>query len=106
MEKDIMNLNDKIYSNMNYIFLEVVNDLQLLINNLKNDLIIKALEKEIIKINNLINENKKNNELIKNNISEFYAQTQKKFDELKINNINNQEIQCENGRYIGKLLMD
>ena len=42
MEKNIFNLNDKIYSNNN-ILLEIIKDLQVIINKSKDDLIIKIL---------------------------------------------------------------
>ena len=52
MEKNIFNLNDKIYSNNNKILIEIINDLQELMNNSKDNLIIKALG-NIIKKNEL-----------------------------------------------------
>ena len=36
-------------------------------------------------MNNMINENKKNTELIRNDISKLYEQMNKQFNELKIN---------------------
>ena len=41
MEKNIFNLNDKIYSNNNNILLEIIKELQLIINKSKDNLIIK-----------------------------------------------------------------
>ena len=58
MEKNIFNLNDKIYSNNNKILIEIINDLQELMNNSKDNLIIKALGNIIKKINYIINEKK------------------------------------------------
>ena len=43
MEQNIFNLNNKIYSNNNNILLEIVNELRHLMNNTKDNLIIKAL---------------------------------------------------------------
>ena len=65
MEKNIFNLNDKIYSNNNKL-LEIVNDLQKLMNNSKDNKIIKTLGIIISKMKYIINENKKNLELIRN----------------------------------------
>ena len=52
-------------------------------------------------MNYIINENKKNIDLIRNDISSIL----KKFDELKINNtINNQQLKRMNGKYIGQVV--
>ena len=95
MQADIFSLNDKIYSNNN-ILLEIVNDLNQLINYTKDNLIIKTLGNIIIKMNNMINENKKNTELLRNDISKLCDKNKKNIDDLKINN--DQELQCANGR--------
>ena len=92
MEQNLFNLNDKIYSNNNNILLEIVNDLQKLMNSSKDDLIIKTLGKIINKMNYIINENKKNLELIRNDIKQMFNKIDKNINELKINNtINNKE---------------
>ena len=65
MEKNIFNLNDKIYSNNNNILLGIINDLQQIINYSKDNKIIKRLGDIMIKINNIINEKKKNIELLR-----------------------------------------
>ena len=65
----------------------------------------------------MINENKKNTELIRNDISKLYKQMNKQFNELKINNnntiLNNQEIKynfdhknetIKRVKYIGQVL--
>ena len=83
MEENIFNLNDKIYSNNNNILLEIIKELQVIINKSKDDLIIKILSNVIIKMNNIINENKKNLELIKNDILSLIN---KRFDEINYNN--------------------
>ena len=60
MHENSFNLNDKIYSNNNNILIEIVNDLHQLMNYSNDNLIIKRLSDVIIKMNNIINENKKN----------------------------------------------
>ena len=62
-------------------------------------------------MNNYINENRKTSELIKDEIFKLYEKVNKQFDDLKINNINNninnQEIKYNNGsriKYIGQVL--
>ena len=83
MNQDMYNLNNKIYSNNNNLLLGIINDLQQ-INNITNDnLVIKRIGDIIIKMNFIINENKKNTELIINHISLLQNQLNKKFDELK-----------------------
>ena len=99
MEKNIFNLNDKIYSNNNNILLEMIKELQLIINKSKDDLIIKILSNVIIKMNNIINENKKNLELIKNDILSLIN---KRFDEINYNN--EKELKLDDGsRYVGQV---
>ena len=101
MDENLFILNNKIYSNNNNILLEIVKDLHHIINYSKDNLTIKILGNVINKMNYIINENKKNIDLIRNDISSLL----KKFDELKINNtINNQEFQFPDGKYIGQVL--
>ena len=101
MDENLFNLNNKIYSNNNNILLEIVKDLHKLINYSKDNLIIKILGNVINKMNYIINENKKNIDLMRNDISSIL----KKFDELKINNtINNQQFQFTDGKYIGQIV--
>ena len=88
MEENIFNLNNKIYSNNN-ILLSIINELQQIINDSKENLTTKRLSDIIIKMNNMINENKKNSELIRNDISKLYNQKNKQINELK--NINNDD---------------
>ena len=63
------NLNNKIYSNNNNSLLGIVNDLQQIINNTHDNLIIKRIGDIINKMNFIINDNKKNTQLIINHIS-------------------------------------
>ena len=94
-----------IYLNNNNILLEIVNDLHQLMNYTKDNLIIKTLGNIIIKMNNMINENMKNTELIRNDISKIYTQMKQlnnKFNKVKIND--NKELQCKNGRYVGQVV--
>ena len=64
MEQTIINMNNKIYSNNYNLLFGIINDLQQVINNTKDNLIIKRIGDIINKINFIINENKKNTELI------------------------------------------
>ena len=101
MNENIFIINNKVYSNNNNLLLEIVKDLHQIMNYSKDNLIIKILGNVINKMNYIINENKKNIDLIRKDISSLL----KKFDELKINNIiNNQELQHENGKYIGPVI--
>ena len=60
----------------------------------KENKTMQRLSEIIIKMNNMINENKNNTDIIRNDISKLYEQMNKQFNELKINNniLNNQEI--------------
>ena len=64
MEQNMFNLSNKIYSNNNNLLLEIINDLNQLKNYYKDNLSIKILGNVINKINYIINENKKNLELL------------------------------------------
>ena len=104
---DSFQLNNKIYSNNNNILLGIINDLNQIINYSKDNIIIKRLSDIIIKMNFIINENRKNTELIRNDISNILNQINKRFDKLDINNnntFNNKEIIGNNGRYIGQVV--
>ena len=92
MEQNIFNLNNKIYSNNNNILLEIINELNQIKNDSNENLTIQRLGNIISKMNYIINENKKNVQLIRNDISSLYNQMNKRFDKLEINNINKQEL--------------
>ena len=101
MDANMYNLNNKIYSSNNNLLLEVINDLQQIIKNTHENVIVKRISDIIVKMNFIVNDNKKNNELIINHILSLQNQINKKFDQLNINNninINKQEIICDNGR--------
>ena len=70
-------LNNKIYSNNNNILFGIINDLQQIINYSKDNIIFKRISDIIIKMNNIINENKKNTELIRKDISKLYDKLSK-----------------------------
>ena len=61
-------LNNNIYSNNNNILFDIVNKLENIIKDINNDIIIKRIRDIIILMNNLINDNKKNIELIRKDI--------------------------------------
>ena len=86
MEENLLNLYNKINSNNNNILLSIINEIQQTIKDSKENITIKRLSDIIIKMNNMINENKKNTELIRNDISKLYNQINKQFNELKNNN--------------------
>ena len=97
MEQFVVRLNDKINSNSNNILIEVVSELQQLIKNSKDKMIIKTLGGIINKMNNIIEENKKNVELIRNDIK----QINDKIDELLTTH--NKVLKNEKGKYVGEI---
>ena len=113
MEQNINNLKNKEDSNNN-ILLEIIKDLQELINYSKDDFIIISLRVIITKINFIINENKKNLELKKNNINKMnnkfktnksdLAKFNKDNNEDNSNNVNNQEFKLKDGKYFGQVM--
>ena len=115
MNQDTFSLNNKVYSNNNNLLFGIINDLQQVINNTNDNLIIKRIGDIITKMNFIINENRKNTQLIMDQIALLYnqnAQMQNKLDQinknfanLNINNINNQEIRYNDGsRYVGQVV--
>ena len=104
MSQNMYDLNNKIYSNNNNLLLEIINDLQQVINNSHENLTIKRIGDIMNKMNYIINDNKKNTELIIKHISLLQNQINKRFDKLEINNMNNQEIKQYNGRYVGQVV--
>ena len=106
MEQNIFNLNNKIYSNNNNILLEIIKDLQQIINYSKDNIIIKRLSDIIMKMNTIINENKRNTELIRDDISKFYNQMNKKFENLnnKSEIIYNSNGELGRQKYIGEVI--
>ena len=95
MNQDTFNLNNKVYSNNNNLLFGIINDLQKVINNTNDNLIIKRIADIITKMNFIINENRKNTQLIMEQFASLqnkfdqmqnkFDQKNKKFDELKIN---------------------
>ena len=69
-----LNLNNKIFSNNNDILTEIIKELQQIIKNSNDNIIIKRLSDIIIQMNNIINENKKNTQLIINHIQSLQKQ--------------------------------
>jgi len=67
------------------LLIEIINDINKVINNSKEDLSIKILGNVINKINYIINENKKNLQLPTNDINLMSNQINKSFDKLEIN---------------------
>ena len=81
-------LNNKVYPNNNNLLFDIINDLQQVINNTNDNLIIKRIGDIITKMNFIINENRKNNQLIMDQfvlVQNQLAQMNKKFDKLNIN---------------------
>ena len=109
MEKDIFTLNNQTYSNNNNILLGIINELQQISNSSHENLTIKRISDVIIKMNFIINENKKTRELIMNQFTLLQNQIIKLNQDLRINNINNyQELKGEkNGikwKYVGQVV--
>ena len=90
MEDNIFAINNNIYSNNNNILLEIIQKLNNVIDDLNdsniNKIIINKIKDIIIIINKLINENKKNVDLIRKDIKNLDAKIDKNFKELKDNN--------------------
>ena len=107
---DLFNLNNKIYSNNNNILLGIIDELNQIKNSLYDNIQIKRIGDIIIKMNFIVNENRKYFESLKNDIINLSNQINQMNQNLKntnvINNIkNNQEIKYnDGGRYIGQVV--
>ena len=64
MDKDTFTLNNQTYSDINNILLGIINELHQIANSSHENLTIKRISDIIIKMNFIINENKKNHESI------------------------------------------
>ena len=102
MEQLILNLSNNAHANNN-VLLEVVEELHKLKNHSYDSVIINGLNDVINKMDYIINENRKSIEIIKKEITKEHN----KFDILKFNSMNNQNIQelrCRQGKYIGQVV--
>ena len=91
MYQDTFSLNNKVYSNNNNLLFGIINDLQQVINNTNDNLIIKRIGDIITKMNFIINENRKNTQLIMDQIALLHnqnAQVQNQLAKLIKNLIN------------------
>ena len=109
MDKDTFTLNNQTYSNNNNILLGIINELHQIANSSHENLTIKRISDVIIKMNFIINENRKTRELIMNQFTILQNQISQLSQNFKINNINNQqELKgIKNGynwRYVGQVV--
>ena len=112
MFQNALALNNQTYANNNNILLGIINELQQIINYSKEDLTIKRISDIIIKINFFFNEYKKDHESImnqfalqQNQLASLQNQLNQLNQNLKINNINNQqELKLNIGRYVGQVI--
>ena len=105
MDKDTFTLNNQTYSNNNNILLGIINELHQIANSSHENLTIKRISDVIIKMNFIINENKKNMGLIMNQFTLLQNKLDRLSQNLIINNINNQqELKGNNWRYSGQVV--
>ena len=95
------NLCNKTYANQNNIMKGIINELDQIRNSINNNLIFKRIGDVITKINYLVNENNKNLELIRSDISKYFHQLDYKIDKMQINVVNIQELTFNDGKYVG-----
>ena len=109
MGKDTFTLNNQTYSNNNNILLGIINELHQIANSSHENLTIKRISDVIIKMNFIINENRKTRELIMNQFTILQNKCDQLSQNVKINNINNQQKLkwIKNGfnwRYVGQVV--
>ena len=95
------NLYNKTYANQNIIMKGIINELDQIRNSINNNLLFKRIGDIISKINYLINENNKNLELIRNDISKYFHILDNKIDKMQINVVNIKELTFNDGKYVG-----
>ena len=103
MNPSLLNINDQIFTRNNDLFIEIVSYLQEIVDDAKTNLILdkKRIGDIIIKINEIIEENRRNTETIINEINSLRDQMNQNFREL---NIANQTIKYKNGKYVGQII--
>ena len=121
MDKDTFTFNNQTYSDNNNILLGIINELQQISNSSHENLTIKRISDIIIKMNFIVNENRKNMGLIMNQFTLLQNQMKQlsqkidfnsfntntpKYSTQITNNINNQQelIGVNGGRYVGQVV--
>ena len=105
MDKNTFTLGNQTYSDNNNILLGIINELQQISNSSHENLTIKRISDIIIKMNFIINENKKTRELIMNQLTLLQKQISELSQKLNINNIiNQQELKGNNWQYVGQVI--
>ena len=85
MDKDTFTLNNQTYSNNNNILLGIINELHQIANSSHENLTIKRISDVIIKMNFIINENKKTRESIMNQFTKLENQISQLSQKLNVN---------------------
>ena len=120
MDKDTFTLNNQTYYNNNNLLLGIIYELQQISNSSHENLTIKRISDVIVKMNFIVNENRKNMGLIMNQFTLLQNQIQQlsqkidfnsfntntpKYSPQITNNINNQqELIGVNFRYVGQVV--
>ena len=103
-DEDKFALNNIIYSNNNNILFDGINKLETIVTDLNNNrqinIIIKEIHNIIKTMNNVINENRKNNAQIREDINKLNN------DIINNNNIIKKTKLYKNGKYIGETKND
>ena len=102
---DQFKLNNHLYLNNNNILSEIVKSLENIIKDINNHNIINRIKDIILKMNNLISDNKKNTKSIRDDIQALNNNINKQFEDLKNKNISINNIQTkiyDDGKYEGE----
>ena len=95
-------LFEEINSNNN-ILLDIVKDLDIIKKDIQDNIIVKKIGDIINKMNSIINKNKKNFGIIQNDRAMSFNMMNKGLEELNLN-AGDQEVQYDNGRYVGQIV--
>ena len=100
MEENLINLSDRIFSDNYDSLLQIVKQLNQLMEKSEENDSSKILDDSIVKFNNIINNNKKNLDLMRKDINELFNKSDKSAQSI----INDKEIKDDNGEYKGQIV--
>ena len=104
MEQNSVNIEEKVFSNINTTLQVIITDLQQTLNNTQENIFKEKISDIIKRMNSLIEENKKNTELIINHIKSLKDNSTTKTIKKPDNFLDIKEIRMDDRKYIGQVI--